>query len=270
VLKDLSIQEAQDISFSLFLEFKKICERHNLRYYLSGGTLLGAVRHKGFIPWDDDMDVMMPRPDYEKLLQLKLELPQHFELFSSEIDPQYNYPFAKLCDMRYKVYFEHHLEERSIGMFIDIFPIEGLPDGKVGKKLYFKTMAILNILRNAALRSAFLPDEKYLLIKKMLMPFVRRKGSNYYARMMNRFAARIPFGKTAHAGVTTITHYGSREWMRREVFESGEPLPFRDQLCAVPKGWDEYLRNLYGDYMQLPPEDKRCTDHGHFTIEVRE
>lgn len=269
MLKNISIAEAQDIAFNLFLAFKDICDKNGLCYYLSGGTLLGAVRHKGFIPWDDDMDVMMPRPDYERLLSLNLELPETLQLFSCETDSQYNYPFAKLCDMRYKVHFGHHLEERSIGMYIDIFPIEGLPDGKFGKKFYFKWMSLLNIMRNAALRSAFLPDEKFIFIKKLMLPYARKRGANHYAQKMNSFAKKFPLGKTNHSGVTMITHYGSREWMRREVFEQGEPLLFRDQLCSAPKGWDEYLRNLYGDYMQLPPEDKRCTDHGNFTIEVR-
>ena len=269
MLVNITLQEAQEITYQLFLEFRKICEAHDLRYFLSGGTLLGAARHKGFIPWDDDMDVMMPREDYEKLLSLDLELPENLQLFSCETDPQYNYPFAKLCDMRFKVHFEHHVEECSIGMGIDVFPIEGLPDGKLGKKFYFKWMGALNIMRNAALRSAFLPDEKFIFIKKLLLPYARRRGANHYARKMNAFAKRIPLGKTRHAGVTMITHYGSREWMRLEVFAQGDTLPFRGVPCSVPKGWDEYLHNLYGNYMQLPPEDKRKTDHGNFTVEVR-
>ena len=270
MLKDITITQAQDIEFDLFLQFKRICEENGLRYYLSGGTLLGAARHRGFIPWDDDMDVMMPRTDYDRLMRMRPSLPENLRLFDCESDDKYLYPFAKLCDMRYKVRFAHHMEERSIGMYIDIFPIETLPDGKFAKKLYFKRMLLKHILHNAALRSAFLPEEKYILLKKLLRPYAVRRGANRFVREMNEMARRWQTRRTNHAGVTMVVHYGEREWMRKEVFEPGAEVEFRGVKCPAPKGWDEYLRNLYGDYMTLPPEDQRVTDHSHFTIEVRE
>lgn len=269
MLVDITMREAQDIAYDLFLQFDKICKENGLRYCLSGGTLLGAVRHKGFIPWDDDMDVMMPRKDYDRLLSLNLDLEEKYKLFSCETDAQYFYPFAKLCNMDYRVHFEHHIKERSIGMYIDIFPIEGLPDGKIAGKLYFKRMQLLNIYRNAALRKDFLPGERFRGIKKILMSHARRKGANYYAKRMNTLGRKYGLGKSGYAGVTMITHYGARERMPYNVFDGTETVIFRDMEVPAPKGWKEYLTRLYGDYMKLPPEDKRETDHGHFVIEKR-
>ena len=270
MMKDITITQAQDVQFDLFLQFKRICEENGLRYYLSGGTLLGAVRHKGFIPWDDDMDVMLPRADYDRLIHMQLDLPAHMRLFACETDREYLFPFAKLCDMRYKLYFAHHREERSIGMYIDIFPIETLPDSRLEMKFYFKKMKLLNILHNAAMRRAFLPDEKFIFVKKLIQPFAVRHGANRYVREMNDFARRYADRKTDHSGVTMVLHYGEREWMRRAVFEPSAAVEFRGVACAAPKGWDEYLRNLYGDYMVLPPESQRVSNHPNFTIEIRE
>lgn len=269
MLKDLTIEEAQDIAYNIFELFDRLCRENNLTYFLSGGTLLGAARHKGFIPWDDDIDVMMPRADYDKLINMKLDMPEHIKLFAPETDEKYFYPFAKMCDMRYKVYFEHHIDERSIGMYIDIFPIDGLPDNRLMSKLYFKKIKMYDILKNAALRSAFLEGEKFIFIKKLILPYARKKGANYYARKMNSCGRKHAFGKSGYAGVTMITHYGERERMETDVFFSGEVLDFKDIKAGVPKGWDTYLTRLYGNYMEMPPEDKRWTNHSNFTIEVR-
>ena len=270
MLKNITIAQAQDIEFDLFLQFKRVCEENGLRYFLSGGTLLGAARHRDFIPWDDDLDVMMPRKDYDRLLRMRPKLPENLRLFDCESDDKYLYPFAKLCDMRYRVHFAHHSEERSIGMYIDIFPIETLPDGKFAKKLYFRRMLLKHILHNAALRSSFLPEEKHIFLKKLLRPYAVHHGANRFVREMNEMARRWQTRRTNHAGVTMVVHYGEREWMPKEIFEPGAEVEFRGVKCAAPKGWDAYLRNLYGDYMTLPPEDQRVTDHANFTIETRD
>lgn len=271
MLKEIALEEAQAVSFRLFKIFDGICKKYNLRYFLSGGTLLGAIRHRGFIPWDDDMDVMMPRPDYEKLLALELKLPSDIELVSCESNRDYFIPFAKMCDMKTKLSFPHHVKEKSLGLFIDIFPIDALPDSKIRQKIYFFKMKSYDTLRNSALRKTFINDEKFIGIKKYLvMPFAKIKGPNYYANKMNRYAIKWTFGSTKHAGVTMITHYGERELMDYDVFADKSVVYFNEYQCFAPVGWDTYLSNLYGDYMKLPPVEKRNTDHSNFIIEIRE
>lgn len=271
MLKDISLKEAQGYTFELLKIFDKICRDNNLVYMLSGGTLLGAIRHKGFIPWDDDIDVMMPRADYDRLLRLKLELSESIELCECSLQEDYFYPFAKLCNMTTKLYFPHHIEEKSIGIFLDIFPIEGLPDSSLKRNVYFKRMKTLNALRNSAVRKEFLENEKFKGVKKaVVMPVAKKVGANEWALRMNRAAKKYSFDGRNYRAVTMITHYGSRECMPAEVFDSVVEVDFESIITYAPVGYDTYLTNLYGDYMQLPPEDKRVTDHSNFIIEVRD
>lgn len=270
MFKDITLKEAQAIEFEMLRAFRALCEEQGLTFFLSGGTLLGAVRHSGFIPWDDDIDVMMPRADYDRLISSELKLPGELKLFCCEKDDSYFYPYARLCDMRYRLYYEGHRAEASQGMYIDIFPIETLPDGTLERKLYFKRMRLWDVLRNCARRESVMENEKHRGLKRLLGPVARLRGPMWYARRMNALARGYAGKETAHAGVTMVTHYGEREWMPKAVFEPGATVSFEGERCAAPKGYDAYLTRLYGDYMQLPPEEKRVSEHIHYTIEVRD
>jgi|AGTN01.3.fsa_nt_gi LPS biosynthesis protein len=132
-MRELTQDELKDRAFELLKEFRDVCEKNNLRYYLTGGTLLGAVRHKGFIPWDDDIDVAMPRIDYLKFLKIYKREYDKNNLFAYEINKNYKYMFAKLCDKDTSlIEFDFDCKEK-LGVYLDIFPIDGL--GKNEKSL---------------------------------------------------------------------------------------------------------------------------------------
>lgn len=113
--------EEQSQMFRLLRAFSEICEENGLRYFVVGGTLIGAVRHRGFIPWDDDIDVSMPLDDFRKFTELARELPGSFALQSEETDPRYPFVFAKLCDTRYA--YDTGYDNHPMGVYIDIFPL---------------------------------------------------------------------------------------------------------------------------------------------------
>lgn len=254
--KELTLQEIRDIQLDILTSIHKICEKHGIRYSLGGGTLLGAVRHQGYIPWDDDIDIMMPRPDYESFLKIYSEEGE-YATQDCHHDDTYFFPFAKVYDQR--TYLQE-LVMRS-GVYVDVFPIDGLPDKEkteeyhqklthiVFKELYFSTKTYK--IREG---NKFLLYIKYLL--KKCFYFSREKALQH----LEELAHSYKFDESKYAGCI-CGRYGVKEHMPTEVFLSYIELPFEGRHYCAIKDYDSYLKAHYGDYMTLPPVEKRVSNH---------
>ena len=239
-----------------------ICHAERLRYFLSGGTLLGAIRHKGFIPWDDDIDLMMPRPDYEIFLKrAEKRLPKRYILAFPDRTKDYSQPWIRIFDTRVAVDDSGMQRTLTRSLFVDVFPIDGLPSNRTLSNLCFKRVRAWDILLKCARRKALYPDERLKWLKKPMMALTRVRPLPKYAVSLNKSARRCSFERAHYAGVLATTHYGSRERMPVEVFRGSVQVPFEGGLFPAPIGYDTYLSRLYGDYMQLPPEEKRVSQH---------
>lgn len=246
------VKRMQDIIYRMICDIDDFCAKNNIRYYLSGGTCLGAVRHHGFIPWDDDADLMMPRNDYERFLT---EFPsQHSEKYGVEslsIDKSWTRPYSRVWDKKTRMRTTN-LNEKEIGVFLDLFPIDGLPESKIGRKVYYKYTKILQKLNTACLKKEFLPNEGFRAIKSIMKACLRESWAPWFVKKMESEAQKYDFDKATYVAVSMATQYGERETIKRELMSSETRLQFVDRKLPVPVGYDTYLSNLYGDYMTIP------------------
>lgn len=259
-MREIQFEEMKKIELNILNYFTEVCKENNLRYYLGGGTLLGAVRHKGFIPWDDDIDVMMPRPDFQKLLSLSLNN-ENYNIIKPGTAGYY-YNFAKLVDTR------TILEEKGIklidglGVYIDIFPLDGMPETPDARKKRFKE---LNSIRKR-INNTCLLRPKFHRNPFAYLNACRIYNSNKYidlASLQKKYldsALKNSFNDSEFVFAAGGA-YGARDIFPGKWFEKEIELQFENLSVKAFNGYDFYLTQLYGDYMTLPPEDKRVTPH---------
>ncbi|HJJ16106.1 MAG TPA: LicD family protein [Clostridiaceae bacterium] len=255
----LSLREIQMEELEILKNFIKYAEKRNLKYYLCGGTLIGAIRHQGFIPWDDDIDICMPRPDYDKLIMLakKETILENYELKSMELKNSV-YPFSKVVNKNIKIR-SNSKEDKNL--WIDIFPIDSVPDEKEKQeKLINEIMKYKGImyLHNTKMKDILKENKskKNKFLKILLKPISFLIPKKIVSKKMIKIAKSNDYNKGEKLGVY-IWGYGIREIMDRKIFEKGIKVKFEDIEANAPAEYDKYLTNIYGDYMKLPPEEKR-------------
>lgn len=258
-MKKIDLQEIKKIELNMLLEFKSICEKYKLRYYLCGGTLLGAIRHKGFIPWDDDIDILMPRPDFNILMDMTdIDLPSSIKItkWKNYSSP---YPFIKIVDLRTCISEKYKAKDTLNYIWIDIFPIDGNPESKFKNFFFYKKIKLLKRLLLISISDTSKGTTRIRnVIKKIIYPFATKLGSHDLCRIMDRESSKYPFESSKYIG-GVLWGYGPQERLSKEDFLKSTTVVFEGHEFPAPSNYDTYLHNLYGDYMKLPPVEKRVT-----------
>ena len=259
----LTIRETQQAALEILHTVAQICEEKNFRYYLVYGTLIGAVRHNGFIPWDDDVDIMMPRPDYDKLIDyLREHIGEypHLEVFNRETCPAYPYMITRISDDRYEIIMENE-KPFGMGVFIDIYPYDGLGNDQKEAVRFGMKGDRLSSLCYQATRDHFAIETTTSFFRKCIkMPvylFCRLCGKERFQDELEKLARVKPYDESRFVGCVIWLSWGVKDMYLRKWFEGYTYMPFEGYRFRVPADYDKILRHTYGDYMQLPPEEDR-------------
>lgn len=262
-LEELSLDEQKSVLLSILVELDDFCNKYDINYSLGGGTLIGAVRHKGFIPWDDDIDILMLREDYERFLELYPKDNNEFKLLEMNSSTQYNYPYAKMVRID-TVLIEDINDATPIGVYVDIFPIDNCADKYSDAVKFVKSFSFvrwLNISKSIKLnqKRSVWKNIALILGKVISLPISQRK----IAKIISRKGQKYRKQSLKYVGELMIDPYREKEIWERAWFDKYILIEFEGKRFKSIESYDQLLKKTYGDYMQLPPANQRVTHHNH-------
>jgi lipopolysaccharide cholinephosphotransferase len=257
--------------------FVEICDKYQLRYYLLGGTLLGAIRHRGFIPWDDDVDVCMPRKDYEEFAEIaEKELQEPFYFSNIYNNPQYRYSFARIATQEIKIMNYSANIPREEDAWIDIIPMDGLPSGKIKCKIHKMHMLLWRSLNQIAQYDELVDQKRKRgkaeqIVVKIAGWKIWRKLFDYHKCLikLDEVLKKYPYDNSEWV-INYVAAYGFKETFRRDALGKGTLYEFEEKQYIGPDDYDTICRTIYGNYMELPPENERNKHNAEIIVNVEE
>lgn len=261
-MKEITNEELKVLQLDILAKVDEFCRKNNISYTLIFGTLIGAIRHKGYIPWDDDIDIAMPRPSYDRFLETFNGYDTYLYVIAPETNINYYAPYANVCDRR-TILYEGYNGHRGIevGVKIDIFPIDGTPEDETE---YVKRTMLLDDYRTIMRWKR--NKLQFYNLKLLLITIAKKlKYSLYsYESLQNKILTeerKYPFSNSKYVDNVAFPVYSNTR-LPKCCFDKYIDVHFENKLFMVIESYDEYLTKVYGDYMQLPPEEKRIPHHG--------
>lgn len=247
-MREIELKEMQQIELDILLAFDALCKKYDLRYYIDGGTLLGAMCYEGFIPWDDDIDLKMPRPDYERFILFANELPAHIHLeFPSKENCEYL--FAKLTDVRTLLIENSAVGEKRCGIYVDIFPMDGYPDDERERELHLRRLSKLNTLFHSSLLHFSTMKHSHSWISRMKGLFYDTICTPFRLfQKLESLARKYDYEQCACVGLL-IEGNPQKECFPKTWLEPVTELNFEGHLLPAPCEYQKHLRVFYGDHI---------------------
>ena len=263
---EIDIEEIKQIQLDILIKIDEFCRRNGIPYFLAAGTGIGAARHHGYIPWDDDIDIAMTRPNYERFIHSFNGFAEHLSLYAPELDWNYYAPYANVCDNR-TLLLEGAIGHRGqeIGVKVDVFPIDGTTDNHIYSVIRHKFVRLLDQIMSRKRRdmSIVWRTDKWkfctCLLVRTIFYFI---SYTTLQKIVHRIGTKFPFETSSQAYNIVSSDYKLPVQCRREVYEQYIDVSFEGYTLMTIKDYDTYLSALFGNYMQLPPEEQRVGHHG--------
>lgn len=249
--KQMTLKDIQNSELEILIYIHDFCEKHGIKYTLGEGSLIGIVRHQDFIPWDDDTDILMTRENYNKFVELFAKETGKFRLFNYNTNPKYDKQmFQKVVNTETIALEPNQKTNKGLGVFCDIIPVDYIPDDK---EKALKTCNRFWLYRRILISKTDKKISKSDMILRILFCYFSKK---HFARKLDKYAAKTK--PTKHMNnLAFITHSTRFLHFDASIFDEYILLPFRDRKFYVIKDYDTYLKGLFGNYMELPPEEER-------------
>lgn len=264
-MRKLKLEEIKEIELNMLKHIDKVCRKNSIPYTLAGGTLLGAIRHKGFIPWDDDVDICLEWEDYKRLIDI-LSSDEKYLLRYDMDKSEYYYDFAKLTDPTTIVKEPNRPNKEKLGIWVDIFPLVGVPQGETFQG-YWKKLIKMNsrVFRSTGTNYCYDSIVFKKIIKAILYfpqaVYCKLYGTEYW-KNKRRELHELGWMSAANDNIGIIpSAYREKGMFKKQLFENLIDVEFEDGIFKAVRNWDLYLSQLYGDYMLLPPEEERVAGH---------
>lgn len=261
------MNEVQQKILDIFIEIDKICVKHNLRYYAIGGTCLGTVRHQGFIPWDDDLDIAMPDKDFELFMDIApKELPDNFKLINSKTLCERGLFFAKVHDINttFIENYQNGIASNYSGIYLDIMPMSGMPSSKALRTVFCNFIVLLFCINEKKQRPFGIPrtlaGKVLWIITKPVNCLVPR---DFYINLWKKLTSKYKFDDSQYTGYVWSRMLRKMNLIFKKTwFDDYVLLPFETTSIRCPRNWNTYLSCQFGDYMKLPPIEEQASHCG--------
>lgn len=260
-MKKLNLKEIQKVELDILLYFSEVCNKNGLRYGLTSGTLLGAVRHGGFIPWDDDIDVVMPRPDYLKFVNIMNDSKGQYVIGSPYNKDEYIYEYVKLMDKNTILIEEPDSLNVKMSVYIDVFPVDGLPEDRNKQLKLFSKVKRLQVIYAAIERSSYKKNNASGIRKIMwcLLSVLKKiKLNRVFFYLLDNASMKYNFEESQFSAV--LTGQGLKEVFSKEEYSLSGKVLFEGIEFSTYLHPELYLKQFFGNYHMLPPEEER---YGH-------
>ena len=263
-MRYLSDVEFHEYLVNMLKFFTDFCNKNKVTFYMFYGSLIGTVRHQGFIPWDDDIDVMLPRADYEKLIRLFANVDGRYRIVSMHTDNSFTAPLAKLIDTKTTLKQKYGFKEKvELGVYIDLFVYDGFPDDIAERKAHMNKC--ISLIRKWSRANHSFHYENSTFVKDLARRLVYFpsiiKGTHYYLDKIDKNAKQYSYEESNFVGNATFVAYGFREIFEKKDLSTPILGSFEGITVPIPQNYDRVLTQLYNDWRKLPPKEEQVSHH---------